>query len=46
MGSFITSMFGWNKCSKIHGQKFHKFHFKDTMKAFDDFKNKQQKCMK
>ena len=25
---------------------FHKFVAKDTLKAFDDFKNKQQKCMK
>ena len=22
------------------------FHFKDTLKAFDVFRNKQQKCMK
>ena len=22
------------------------YEFKDTLKAFDDFKNKQQKCMK
>ena len=22
------------------------FYFKDTLKAFDDFRNKQQKCMK
>ena len=27
-------------------KKFDEMCFKDTLKAFDDFRNKQQKCMK
>ena len=30
--------------TQIHGSIF--YSFKDTLKAIDDFKNKQQNCMK
>ena len=40
------SVFSNDLHKSVNLSSFQKIIFKDTLKAFDDFKNKQQKCMK
>ena len=44
--TFSSNIFDYNlRYARVLVQVFKNFLLKDTLKAFDDFKNKQQKCV-